>query len=121
MTIKELYGELFILMTHCACGDMDYVSSTECAEKFQNMLDCLKKHANVEEDLGIDLATLSKALKNGIWFIETHGCISGPYKPLIAKEGPVLSLDYEFQYELNFNDYGKKEPMGWALTKEELL
>ena len=75
---------------------------------------------DIEEKHEIGLLTLANALENGIWFINENGTISGPHQPLISKRGPVLSLDYEFQYELSFGDYGKKEPMGWALTKEEL-
>lgn len=78
----------------------------------------LGKLENIEEELGIDLITLFKALKNGIYY---------KYKPYgydykISKcrkchltGNRTLVVDYHtYKY---LCDYGKT----WALTKEELL
>lgn len=126
MKIKELYGELFMLMTHCACGDMDYISSTECAQKFQNMLDCLKKYANTEEELGIDLVTLFKALTEGAYFEEWNNpmypeasviSFSKNVKFNLDDNGKRFWLDTPFTLKRHYlNEYG----VTWALTKGEL-
>ena len=78
---------------------------------------------NIEEELGIELITLFKALKNGIWENDKY-CNKILYlKPedftIILKEKYIYyewgwpGPDYFIYY---FNDYGKT----WALTKEEL-
>ena len=81
---------------------------------------------DVEEELGIDLAKLFKALKDGIW-VKFAG--EKPYhvKAPISLRGPDktsevfhFTLRYPVSYstiqELHLKDYGKT----WALTKEEL-
>ena len=80
---------------------------------------------DIEDELGIDLITLFKALKNGIYFkhkiqrddIILHTkidffCLS--IKALVNKYTDELD-DYHFTNYF-FKDYGKT----WALTKEEL-
>ena len=67
---------------------------------------------NIEEELGIDLVILLKALKNGIYVKDndllTFPCLSVKGKMLFTM--PTMRM-----FELK--DYGKT----WALTKEELL
>ena len=74
-------------------------------------------YKNIEEELGIDLITLFKALKNGIYV--------DPYYIDYATTDNFLcpdNLDYfdinrkQITNEVYFKDYGKT----WALTKEEL-
>ena len=88
-----------------------------------NCSDKLGQLENIEEELGIDLITLFKALKNGIWENDKY-CNKILYlKPedftIILKEKYIYyewgwpGPDYFIYY---FNDYGKT----WALTKEEL-
>lgn len=83
---------------------------------------------DIEEELGIDLTTLFKALKNGIYVKEEHL----PKIPIrfIAPNELVFDTDYLYQlkfcraytklketcYPFYFKDYGKT----WALTREEL-
>lgn len=86
----------------------------------------LKKYEDIEEELGIDLVTLFKAIENGIWFKKG--------KKRIVKDKPdgltKCALENGFQYIkrdgwrldcvnglIETKDYGKT----WALTKEELL
>ena len=106
----------------------------------------LSKLEDIEEELGIDLATLFKALKNGAWLRTGHmgTCyIDGepifiepeylklalyPYYDEQRKESysycpyeTALCL-YDMEYEdiadiARVKDYGRT----WALTKEELL
>lgn len=70
---------------------------------------------DIEDGLSIDLTILFKALKDGIYAKDDYGNIIHG-KPQMDINGLYLSLDYEFQYEFKFSDYGKT----WALTKEEL-
>lgn len=74
---------------------------------------------DIEDELGIDLITLFKALKNGIWIYDTNGIGMPTY---IFKKG--LSFNYCKQPSIQYydrlfylEDYGKT----WVLTKEELL
>ncbi|MCR4661674.1 MAG: hypothetical protein K5765_06740 [Clostridia bacterium] len=69
---------------------------------------------DIEDELGIDLITLFKALKNGIW-IRTDDRIvfhKAPYKTLAENIGYFRRL-FEKEYTHN---YGKT----WALTEEEI-
>ena len=98
--------------------EIKYISN----ESNQMCVDKLGALEDIEEELGIDLITLFKALKNDFYF---------KYKDKI-----ISSNDYLFQIRANirgnwifdiisdnlsllsikFKDYGKT----WALTKEEL-
>ena len=87
----------------------------------------LKQYKDIEDELGIDLLTLFKSLKDGIWtwndkdhkehFFEkplglTKFVMENKYEEKETKTYRLVGVDY---YELK--DYGKT----WALTKEELL
>lgn len=75
----------------------------------------------IEEELGIDLVTLFKALHNGVYILTRDDGIELRYVRsvdlwsvfVISKENPLFS-HYDTLYY--FKDYGKT----WALTKEEL-
>ena len=75
----------------------------------------LGKLEDVEEELGIDLITLSKILKRGIYVVE-----NGIIRFANAKNDEVLITEKHmlvFLFRKYFYlDYGKT----WALTKEEL-
>ena len=92
--------------------------------------DKLSQLEDTEEELGIDLATLFKALEQGAWFVDKRN-----KNIFFAKCTLCSKLDGKFectQEEMKFNgfiileqlfglgyelkDYGKT----WALTKEEL-
>lgn len=92
---------------------------------YQNCVDKLGHLEDIEDELGIDLVTLVKALKNGIWV--RIG------KKRIVKDEPdgltKCALENGFQYIkrdgwrldcihglIETKDYGKT----WALTREEL-
>lgn len=87
-------------------------------------IDKLGQLEDIEEELGIDLITLFKALKNGFWSIDKKNHIY-KMKPTEGNGGAMsfyASYDciikenaYDEQYFL-LKDYGKT----WALTKEEL-
>jgi len=83
----------------------------------QTMIEMLE-YKNIEEELGIDLITLHRALSNGcfvkfgkesIWF-QPKEYISIRYGEL------CLHFDYNLPKCCAFKDYG----ITWALTKEEL-
>lgn len=73
--------------------------------QYMNKLGILE---DVEEELGISLITLFKALKEGIY------CnLGGKIEHILA---PHLSWYYKEIYIFKIEDYGKT----WALTEEEL-
>ena len=78
---------------------------------------------DVEEELGIDLITLFKALKNGIWvkFDDDFGFTGKPHIVIHKDKATDLCFrDKKWWIQENdfyLKDYGKT----WALTKEELL
>ena len=90
----------------------------------EEALDKLGKLEDIEEELGIDLITLFKALKNGFWSIDKNKHI---YKMKRTKGNGgammfYVSIDciikedaYDEEYFL-LKDYGKT----WALTRKEL-
>ena len=72
---------------------------------------------DIEDELGIDLLTLFKALKNGI-YVKTKNGISKHYTIHLMKwqQTNTYCLFYRPYSHIWFKDYGKT----WALTKEEL-
>lgn len=112
--------------------DLDMLDTTSVYSKAQHKAICEQaikecyEYKCIEEELGIDLATLFKALSNGIW-VKFAG--EKPYhvKAPISLKGIDIAgqvfhftLCYPISYntiqELLLKDYGKT----WALTKEEL-
>lgn len=77
----------------------------------------LSKLEDIEDELGIDLLTLFKALKNGIW-TKTWDC---KYPLALNREDYTNHTTKYYVFEgkkkiIKLKDYGKT----WALTKEEL-
>lgn len=108
---------------------------TQNKDKFNvwidNLLTKLGQLEDIEDELGIELITLFKAFKNGVWIkfntsSKTYNCKTGedketgdqivfhkaPYKTLAKNIGYFRRL-FEKEYTQN---YGKT----WALTEEEL-
>lgn len=98
--------------------DEDYLmvnnSEEECLSKLGQLED-------IEDELGIDLITLFKALENGFY---VKGEIEKQYidfenslNAIAFKNGEMFyGHKWSYQY-VKLKDYGKT----WALTKEELL
>lgn len=92
-----------------------YVSSLDPVSSHNGAMNKLGPLEDIEEELGIDLLTLFKALKNGIIF---YGTI-----PVIV-DGNQIKIDIEnkqirwndLKGFANISDYGRT----WVLTKEEL-
>ena len=105
--------------------EIKYISN----ESDQMCVDKLGKLEDIEEELGIDLITLFKALKDGIWTNqeqwygdEKQGEIRFFQVRLLLEENAIGCIHNsmwkgeEVIRTLYFKDYGKT----WALTKEEL-
>ena len=105
--------------------EIKYISN----ESDQMCVDKLGTLEDIEEELGIDLITLFKALRNGIWTNqeqcygdEKQGKIRFFQVRLLLEEN-ALGCIHNSMWKgkkvirtLYFKDYGKT----WALTKEEL-
>lgn len=80
----------------------------------------LKQLEDIEEELGIDLITLFKALQNGVWYKDYKDNDKIKFTDDIEENMKCKELIVPAKYTiigLNFRDYGKT----WALTKEEWL
>lgn len=87
-------------------------------EEYIEAINKLGQLEDIEYELGIDLITLFKALKNGITYKTPLGN-NYAYTTLTSDR---LSIEYKWKclrkgtHKFYFKDYGKT----WALTKEEL-
>ena len=118
--------------------DYIYTSETRLTPSFAKVEQKLGKLEDVEEELGIDLLTLFKALKNGIWIkifpkLKNGGSIIHvPCGLAIVEIGAGVGKSFGLEFYINtkkrylvldtrrdndLKEYGKT----WALTKEELL
>jgi len=93
-----------------------------CSADFCNKLQQLE---DIEEELGIDLITLSKALKSPIVYVKTDEGIQKVYERCaLCNEDGVLCVFWAevlhkgtlVPYHFYLTSYGKD----WALTEEEL-
>lgn len=82
------------------------------------LIQMVGKYEDIEEELGIDLITLIRALKNGVW-VKTKNDISKHLTVALKKRHHTKEywLFYRPYSHIYLKDYGKT----WALTKEELL
>ena len=112
MTSKEAVLELI-----CEAKSVNIDERRVCFLRkiIEKDLDLLEEYRKIEEELGIDLITLFKALKDGI-YINEDGSV---YKDCIKSIehwsdgwGFISNDDY---IEVLFEDYG----ISWALDKEE--
>ena len=129
MTSKEALSDLSFL----AIGDENH--TIKCKETIEKDLDQLEEYRKIEEELGIDLITLFKALKDGFYikyngeivhiFPDKHITINFWYKIINVFIPPKFFIDCKkgtnylsktIDEEYWFKDYGKD----WALTKEKL-
>ena len=96
----------------------DYLMTEESHYSEEVCLSKLGQLEDIEEELGIDLDTLFKALKNGIW-TKTKNDISKHLTVALKKRHRTKEywLFYRPYSHVYLKDYGKT----WALTKEELL
>lgn len=113
LTEKNEFGDYVgsnLLDDECLCRELSFDEMNEMTECFNK----LGKLEDLEEELGIDLVTLFKALKNGIWIYDD----GNPYftsRIKLSWHLDAIYCDTSDIYVL-LKDYGKT----WALTKEEL-
>ena len=92
---------------------------------FPNAIACywkLKDLEDIEDELGIELITLFKALKDGFYYKgkekKCRFCyVSACFGSIELKNAGILYSTISNKKYFYFKDYGKT----WALTKEELL
>ena len=94
-----------------------------CCAKYYKKLSQLE---DIEEELGIDLITLFKALTEPIYLYHNNKIIKEEQAPILLNFGEEDKKEYGFELyfeddldveQVYLKDYGKT----WALTKEELL
>lgn len=96
---------------------------------FHTSIQCYNKLGSIEDiedKLGCPVDVLFKALRQGVYEIDNRGYIYHSDVSYIGSKYLVKVYyawgddEYaQFKY-FKFEDYGKKMPGGWALTKEEL-
>ncbi len=80
------------------------------------LMEKLGQLEDIEEELGIDLVTLFKAIKNGVYMSTQHlGIVYCKCPKIVHYKSGWKMLVYGAT--LSLTTYGKT----WALTKEELL
>lgn len=112
--LKDILGILINLERFSNIHDEQDIKKQKF-EIIEKDLDQLEEYRKIEEELGIDLITLFKALKDGI-YINEDGSV---YKDCIKSIehwsdgwGFISNDDY---IDMLFKDYG----ISWALDKEE--
>ena len=89
-----------------------------CKNTGWKTFDKLGQLEDIEDELGIDLITLFKALKNGIYFKVKDKIYFTNGLDLDFKEKVLFEFnEYEDFETYELKDYGKT----WALTEEELI
>lgn len=94
------------------------------AKEYYDMQRKLCEHDVLEKDVGVDLTTLFKALKNGIWYKLQDGRLRYMQVALrLTQEGWTLVEYYPMPTNVAIQLYNPMHRYGivWALTKEELL
>ena len=94
---------------------------------FKDIYCKLQELEDIEEELGIDLLTLFKALKNGIYLkfgSEKNIGVYYEHRAILPrhfdKDYKGYFIDLQLELSINFNFYFKDYGKTWALTKEEL-
>lgn len=97
---------------------IDLLNGIVCKDKeYETCMEYLKDLKTIEEELGIDLITLFKALKNGCYVKTKNGIFLKTNTDIRIRPHSNQWQLYFFSYSRVFTkDYGKT----WALTKEEL-
>lgn len=96
-------------------GEANGSYGEDLMEHFDIMANDFKEIKLLEHDLGIDLVTLFKALKDGIWIKEDKDQFL-PYHCLLRDDLILVLYDDIYKHEYLLKDYGKT----WALDKKDL-
>lgn len=126
LTEKNEFGDYVgsnLLDDECLCRGLSFDEMNEMTKCFNK----LGQVEDIEEDFGIGISVIHKALTEGVWVRLYGEGIVHVDKPIslrgIDRPGEVyhFSLMYEVSYntyqELPLTEFGRL----WALTKEELL
>ena len=73
-----------------------------------------KKYKEIEEELGINLITLEKALKEGVYTIHSNGERRIPCLAYNGAVGYILDFMYEQEAQYILSDYGKTWSLDWS-------
>ncbi len=98
---------------------MNFNEKNDAFDVVEDAVEKYVKHKEIEEELGIDLLTLFKAMKDG-YYVKSpiNNCIFRKHQSYCDDGIYYDSLDgFAFNTYLKTKDYGKT----WALTEEELL
>ena len=115
-----------VIVTYPQCDKKGNLTKVE-ALHFKDVDEAYKKLyklENLEEELGIDLITLFKALKYGVCYITSQNQLTHDYVWLVdnyISAGVRDKLSYSFltcneKQILSFEDYG----VTWAIYRQEL-
>ena len=129
MTSKEALKDIFGILTNFERLSDIHDAQDVKKQKFdivEKDLDLLEEYRKIEKELGIDLITLFKALKHGVYYkvinkdSPNYGKIFFDKYVLwgwnIDSDGNYFAMMQSQMQTFNLKDYGKT----WALTKEEL-
>lgn len=102
----------------------NYQELIEARETLEKELDRLEEYRKIEEEIGIDLITLFKALKYGVYYYTSQNQLTHDYVWLYdnyvsasVRDKLSYSLLTCFQKQiLSFEDYGKT----WSIYRENL-
>ena len=95
--------------------DNNEVSHYNCSS-YIKVLEKLGNLEDLEEELGIDLVTLFKALKNGIYKKDEDLYFEATLRIYNGEYYLCQPYDDKLLHKVYLKDYGKS----WALTREEL-
>lgn len=96
--------------------NLPHNSNISC-EDLTKIITKLGQLEDIEDELGIDLITLFKALKNGIYKKgEDNICFDTKLRFMKNEFYLAQPFDENYQYIVKTKDYGKT----WALTKKDL-
>ena len=118
---NNVYGTTELIKMDCLTKDLKtpYTDVKDCIDRENK----LKHFEDIEEDLGVDLDVLFKALKNGLYYkilveYKDVSKMKFPMLRMINNELCLISPKWIKSTWMNVKvkDYGKT----WALTKEEL-
>ena len=117
MSSKESLECICNICDHDCCPYIHYDKS-RCVfyGLIKQDLDQLEEYRKIEEEIGIDLITLFKALKDGIYINEDGSVYKDCIKSIEHWSDGWGFISNDDCIEVLFKDYGKT----WALTEEEL-
>lgn len=105
--LENIFSELTI-----ALASYDY--ERKDVRLLRELCDEVLCYKQIEEELGIDLVTMFKALEDGAWFKIGNRFYTD--RPNLIRDIRQFTLQVPYHGFVNVKDYGKT----WALTREEL-